>query len=257
MMIRKSLALFAVGGALAAPAVAQHAQVSAVAANPTNSSEVWVANRGNDSVSVIDTTTGTLVQEIAVGVWPRSLAFSADGSIVFVANQRGDIPVDVSFITPFTGTEIRDSVSVIDTASKTVTATLTGVGTEPYGIAVAPNGAYFAVTKRFLQNRCDLDNAHIAVALERFRLKHGKYPQRLAQLSPEFLEKVPPDPITEEDRIYRLRRDGTPVVYSVGLNREDDAGSPNRRPEYGDWVWQYSLPEGFDEKAYRARPEKP
>ena len=105
-------------GTVAAPLAAQHSQVSAVAVNPNDSSEVWACNRDNNSIAVVDTDTAG-VTEIAVGVKPRSLAFSADGSKVFVANQRGDIPVDVNFVTPFTGSEIRSSVSVIDVSSRT------------------------------------------------------------------------------------------------------------------------------------------
>jgi len=127
-------------------AFAQHAQVSSVAVNPSDPSEVWVCNRGNDSISVIDTTTGTTTHEISVGVWPRSLAFSPDGSKVYVANQRGNVPIDVHFVTPFTGSEVRGSVSVVDVAGKTVSTTLTDVGTEAYGVAFAPNGKYFAVS---------------------------------------------------------------------------------------------------------------
>jgi YVTN family beta-propeller protein len=130
----------------ASAAFAGNVQVSSVAVNPSNPSEVWVCNRGNDSVSVIDAATGTTTSEIAVGVWPRTLAFSPDGSKVYVANQRGNVPIGVNFVTPFTGSELRGTVSVIDVASKSVTATLTGVGTEPYGIAFAPNGKYFAVS---------------------------------------------------------------------------------------------------------------
>ena len=47
-----SLTALAVLCTLSARASAQHAQVSSVAVNPDDSSEVWVANRGNDSVSV-------------------------------------------------------------------------------------------------------------------------------------------------------------------------------------------------------------
>ncbi|MEM7307081.1 MAG: YncE family protein [Planctomycetota bacterium] len=130
----------------ASSAFAQHAQVTSVVVNPANPSEVWVCNRGNDSVSVVDTSTGTTTHEIEVGVWPRTLAFSPDGSEVLVTNQRGNVPVDVHFVTPFTGTEIRGTVSVIDVATKSVTSTLTDVGTEPYGIAYAPNGKYFAIS---------------------------------------------------------------------------------------------------------------
>jgi len=142
--IRSSLPIAC--GLLAAGVHAQHAQVSAVAVNPTNSNEVWVCNRDNGSVSVIDVATGVATHEIDVGVFPRSLSFSADGSRVFVANQRGNVPVTVNMATGFTGSEIRGTVSVIDTASKTVATTLTQVGVEPYGVATSPNGKYIVVT---------------------------------------------------------------------------------------------------------------
>jgi 6-phosphogluconolactonase (cycloisomerase 2 family) len=134
--------------ALAATAGAQHAQVSAVAVHPTNASEVWACNRDNGTVAVVDATLGALVAEIPVGVNPRSIAFTPDGTRAYVANQRGNVPVDVSFISPFTGAEIRGTLSVIDTATRTVIQTLDSaqVGVEPYGVAVAPSGKYFAVT---------------------------------------------------------------------------------------------------------------
>jgi YVTN family beta-propeller protein len=134
-------------GLVGSSAAAQdHAQVSAVAVNPTNPSEVWVCNRGNDSVSVIDATTGALLDEIDVGVWPRSLAFSPDGTRVFVASQRGNVPITKNFVTPFDGSEIRGQVDVIATSTNTVVDSITDVGCEPYGLAVAPNGSWFAVT---------------------------------------------------------------------------------------------------------------
>ncbi len=136
----------AAAGPIDPPLPEPHVGVSAVAIDPNAPTEVWVCNRGNDSVSVIDTATQTAVAEIAVGVWPRAIAFSADGSTAFVTNQRGNVPVTTHFVTPFTGSEVRGSVSVIDVATRTVTSTLTNVGTEPYGVAVAPNGAWFAVS---------------------------------------------------------------------------------------------------------------
>jgi YVTN family beta-propeller protein len=129
-----------------AGATAQHAQVSSLAVDPANPDRIWVCNLDNGTVSVIDVRHGGLVAEIPVGVHPRSLAFSADGSRVFVANQRGTVALDVNFVTGFTGTELRGLLSVISTASLSVTTTLTNVGVEPYGVAVAPNGKYFAVT---------------------------------------------------------------------------------------------------------------
>ncbi len=157
---------------VAGVATAQHAQVSAVAINPTNPNEVWVCNRDNDSVSVVDVAAGVTTHEIDVGVRPRSLAFNADGSRVFVANQRGNVPVTVNMATGFTGSEIRGSVSVIDTASKSVATTLTQVGVEPYGVALAPNGKYFAVTS-FRTGAVKLFNAStLALAAEHVYLSN-------------------------------------------------------------------------------------
>jgi YVTN family beta-propeller protein len=147
-MKTRHLCSFAALAALAVPAIAQHAQVSAVAVEPGNIDRVWVCNRDNGSVSVIDVGTGSAVAEIDVGVEPRSLAFSADGSRVFVANQRGDIPIGDNIVTTngFQGGGLRGSLSVIDTGTLQVTTTLSNVGVEPYGVAVAPNGMYFVVS---------------------------------------------------------------------------------------------------------------
>ncbi|MBM3990014.1 MAG: hypothetical protein FJ298_03290 [Planctomycetes bacterium] len=137
----------ALAALLLAPATqAQHVQTSPVAVHPSAPSQVWVCNRDNDSVSVINAPGGVATHEIQVGVRPRALGFSHDGARVFVANQRGNIPLDANSVTGFGSASIRGSVSVIDTATKHVVTTLTQVGTEPCGLAVAPNGRYFAVT---------------------------------------------------------------------------------------------------------------
>lgn len=132
---------------LSTPALAQHKQVNSVAVDPNNPDHVWVCNRDNDSVSVIDVSTQTVVAEIPVGEKPRTLSFSADGSTVVVANQRGNIPQETNFVhNGFNPSQMRGSVSVIDTGTLSVTQTLDGVGVEPYGISYAPNGEYFVVS---------------------------------------------------------------------------------------------------------------
>lgn len=132
--------------ALSTSAAAQHSQVNAIAVDPSSPTQVWVCNRDNNSVALVDTVAGTVLREIAVGVNPRSLAISADGSKIFVANQRGNIPLAANSVTGFPVGAERGTVSVIDTFTQTLVSTMTGVGVEPYGIAMSPNGKFFAVT---------------------------------------------------------------------------------------------------------------
>jgi DNA-binding beta-propeller fold protein YncE len=74
------------------------------------------------------------------------VAFTADGAKAFVAGQRGNVAFNKTFVSPFNGSELRGTITVIDAATHAVLATLDNAGIEPYGLAVAPNGKYFAVT---------------------------------------------------------------------------------------------------------------
>ncbi|MCB9916258.1 MAG: YncE family protein [Planctomycetes bacterium] len=141
-----SLTSLALTGLLSASALAQHSQVSSVAVDPANPQRVWVCNRDNNTVSLVDVGTASVVAEIGVGVNPRSLALSPDGAKLFVVNQRGDVPLSANSVTGFPANAARGTVSVIDTGTLAVSSTLTGVGVEPYGLAMAPNGKFFAVT---------------------------------------------------------------------------------------------------------------
>lgn len=129
------------------PALAQ-SQTSCLAVNPSDPREVWTCNRDNNTVAVVDVQAGALLDEISVGMKPRSIAFDARGTRALVACQRGNVPHDRTSLTPFNGDEIRGFVSVIDVPSRTVVQSLPAseVGVEPYGLAVAPNNRYFAVT---------------------------------------------------------------------------------------------------------------
>ncbi|HYE62154.1 MAG TPA: hypothetical protein VD997_09165 [Phycisphaerales bacterium] len=70
----------------------------------------------------------------------------------------------------------------------------------------------------------------VMVALERYRLKHGAYPETLAPLSPAFLRSVPRDPFTGAEMLYRGPKGGPHaggrawVVYSAGYDQKDDGG---------------------------------
>ena len=63
-----------------------------------------------------------------------------------------------------------------------------------------------------------------ALALERYRLRHGAYPQTLSSLAPEFLPSVPVDFMDGQPLRYRLTDDGHFILYSVGLDATDNGG---------------------------------
>jgi len=63
-----------------------------------------------------------------------------------------------------------------------------------------------------------------AIALERYRDKHGSYPPDLLALVPELLPSPPLDFMNGEPLCYRLGRNGHFVLHSVGLDCVDNGG---------------------------------
>jgi hypothetical protein len=74
------------------------------------------------------------------------------------------------------------------------------------------------------------DATLVALALELYHRRHGTWPMRLADLTPDLLPSVPPDRFTGQPIQYRLV-DGRPLLYSFGPDRDDDSG---RSLEYSD-----------------------
>ena len=86
----------------------------------------FVDNQGNNTVSVVDTMTNTIVATISVGRGPSKIAITPDGTRAYVPNQQDFI------------------ISVIDTATNTVVTTIPVSGTA--GIAITPDGTKAYVT---------------------------------------------------------------------------------------------------------------
>jgi hypothetical protein len=101
---------------------------------------------------------------------------------------------------------------------------------------------------QYFQSQVLLDETRIACALERYRLVHGAYPAALVNLAPDFISEVPHDVVNGEPYRYRVRPDGTFLLYSVGWDQKDEGGlvvntlpasaDPDDSPRmHGDWVW--------------------
>jgi hypothetical protein len=68
-----------------------------------------------------------------------------------------------------------------------------------------------------------------AIALQRYQLRHGKPAPDLAALVPDILPAVPLDPMDGKPLRYRLKSDGTFLLYSVGEDGVDNGGDGSRR----------------------------
>ncbi len=93
------------------------------------------------------------------------------------------------------------------------------------------------------------DLARTALALERYRLKHGRYPEALTDLVPNILPEVLLDPF--DGQPVRYMNDGARLaVYSTGENLQDDLGTEDpQRPYEGDIVFTLTPPpEAADEE---------
>jgi hypothetical protein len=80
-----------------------------------------------------------------------------------------------------------------------------------------------------------LDQAVAACALEEYKSRHGKYPETLSQLAPEFLESVPHDLISG-DPLHYLPERGRYKIYSTGWDEKD--GGENESGS-DDVFWTY------------------
>ena len=102
-----------------------------------------------------------------------------------------------------------------------------------------------------------------AIALERYRLRHGHPPIQLNALVPEFFHDIPRDYMDGQPLRYQLNADQMPVLYSIGADGNDDNGdnSPPDRlsgPPAGRWLnsrdWVWPQPATLEEiEHYNAR----
>lgn len=143
----------------------------------------YVANDGDNNVSVIDTATNTVTTTVPVTLIPGPVAVSPDGALVYVGNNIAQAVGGISVISTATNTVtatvatanqpfgiaftpsgafayvanfVGSSVSVIDTATTTVTASISSAQARtPAGVAITPDGA-FAYTANFNSNNASV-----------------------------------------------------------------------------------------------------
>jgi hypothetical protein len=80
----------------------------------------------------------------------------------------------------------------------------------------------------FARTRAVLRTASTGIAVERYRLAAGRWPESLADVvKTRLIAEIPLDPYNGQPLRYRRLKDGA-VVYSVGPDGKDDGGVMNR-----------------------------
>jgi hypothetical protein len=151
---------------------------------------------------------------------------------------------------------VLNSLPIINVSQHTVSPALNRQAGQAWGKELHRTTPYNFIERILLPNfgvikfahaQTAVDLARTAIALERFRLAHGKFPESLDALAPQFMEKIPHDVIGGQPLKYRRAADGQFVLYSVGWNEKDDGGVVVFKKDssaavdinQGDWVWRY------------------
>jgi len=78
--------------------------------------------------------------------------------------------------------------------------------------------------------------AILGITLRHYKNEHGGYPEKLAELVPDYLGAPLNDPFSNTSYVYRKNGEGY-VLYSLWVDGNDDGGAPRSR-RTGDLVWQ-------------------
>lgn len=88
--------------------------------------------------------------------------------------------------------------------------------------------AFTKIAMRDAAALTQLDLASTALAVDRFRIAHGRLPKDLDELLPQFLARIPADPFDGSPLHYRRLTNGF-VIYGVDSDGRDDGG--REKPE--------------------------
>jgi YVTN family beta-propeller protein len=219
----------------------------AALAGPAEGSRLYVSNEDGESVTVLDTNTSAVIENIAIGKRPRGLKLNADGSRLFVAVSG--LPKCPPSVPDEECAKLErdlqaDGIAVVDTATQKVVKVL-HAGSDPEQFALSRDGK-----RLFVANE---DSATLSVV----DIASGKIVQRVpVGREPEGVAVTPDGRwvlvTNESDNSVSIIDTGTlKIVKSVqvGKRPRDVAFTPDGRTAYvsGEFdasVYRMALPQG-------------
>jgi YVTN family beta-propeller protein len=179
-----------------------------------NGSNIYVANSGSDTVSIISTADNTSITTVAVGIDPFGVAVNPAGTFVYVTNsgenslsviKAADNTVttksDFHLATPW-GVAVNSSgtlvyitnygsgaLSFFDASVNTFSSPNIAVGTNPAGVSLSMDGKFTYVVNNFDGTIAVIDNSTNTEKLP--RIKVGATPYALGSFVAPFGKTVP------------------------------------------------------------------
>lgn len=104
-------------------------------------------------------------------------------------------------------------------------------------------GHYIRMCRIAWEELAETEASHVGtittLALAMYKTDHGRYPDDLTTLVPEYLATIPIDPFSDAPLRYRLDSPNEYVLYSVGDDGTDDGGfGPHHEYELtGEFKW--------------------
>jgi YVTN family beta-propeller protein len=174
-----------------------------VAVTP-DGSRVYVANSDDDTVSIIDTQTETVIDTLNVGDAPWGVAVGAQGDYIYVTNN------------------FSDTVTVIQTSNNTIARTFS-VGDQPRGVSAPCNGTFAYVVNQGdgSISRIDMDDESVtefAAGLIDDALSIGAFIGDTPPSAPSGLEAEPHD----ENAIFISWSDNSSDELGFRIERSEE-----------------------------------
>jgi PQQ-dependent catabolism-associated beta-propeller protein len=214
---------------------------------PAEASRLYVSNEDGESVTVLDTNTSTVIENIAIGKRPRGLKLNADGSQLFVAVSG--LPKCPPSVPDEECAKLErdlkaDGIAVVDTATQKVVKVL-HAGSDPEQFALSRDGKRLFVAN---EDSATLSVVDIKSGTVVQRVPVGREPEGVA-VTPDGRWVLVTNESDNSVSIIDTRTLKIVKSVQVGKRPRDVAFTPDGRTAYvsGEFdasVYRMTLPQG-------------